>query len=132
MNEIGIVMAAGLGTRLLPLTKKIPKPLIKVNGKPMIETVLEGLEARRVDEIVVVVGYQSEQFEYLTGKYNNRRIVKNKDYNIVNNISSIHVHQFTTFSKKLISYRALWCIIGLLTNLHKRKVTLYDISIIQQ
>ena len=41
--------------------------------------------------IVVVVGYQSEQFEYLTGKYNNRRIVKNKDYNIVNNISSIHV-----------------------------------------
>lgn len=90
MSEIGIVMAAGLGTRLLPLTKKIPKPLIKVNGKPMIETVLDGLEARGVDEIVVVVGYQSEQFVYLTGKYNNLRIVENKDYNTVNNISSIY------------------------------------------
>ena len=89
-DTIAILMAAGLGTRMAPLTEKMPKPLVKVFGKPMIETVIDGLEQCGVSHIYVVVGYKGEQFEYLTGKYSNLSLIENKEYTVKNNISSIH------------------------------------------
>ena len=50
-NEIGIIMAAGLGMRMRPLTLNTPKPLVKVFGKPFIESIIEGLIRRNVSEI---------------------------------------------------------------------------------
>lgn len=88
--ELAILMASGMGTRLRPLTDTTPKPLLMVCGKPMIETIIEGLEERGVDEIIVVAGYLREQFEYLKDKYNNLQIIINTDYETVNNISSIY------------------------------------------
>lgn len=88
--ENAIIMASGMGTRMRPLTETTPKPLVKVCGKPMIETVIDGLEIRGVDNIVVVVGYLGEQFCYLEKKYGNITIVKNTVYETINNISSVY------------------------------------------
>lgn len=83
-----IIMAAGKGERLRPLTDSTPKPLIKVNGVPMIENIISSLLSIGVKDISVVVGYLQDKFAYLVKKYG-INIIVNPDYDIANNISSL-------------------------------------------
>lgn len=85
-----IIMAAGMGTRLAPLSNNTPKPLVKINGKPMIETLIEQIKAKVTDNITIVVGYKAEQFKYLIDKYNVQLYLNDK-YETCNNISSMFV-----------------------------------------
>ena len=86
-----IIMAAGRGERMHPLTEKTPKPLIRVNGRRMIETVIEALRENGVTEIYVVVGHLKEQFGELEEQYPGVRLIENPYYETCNNISSLYV-----------------------------------------
>lgn len=84
-------MAAGLGSRMRPLTDTTAKPLVKVNGVPLIATVLAALKKRGVGEIYIVTGYKAEQFKSIADKDGAVRLVHNSQYTTKNNINSIAV-----------------------------------------
>ncbi|PFA18439.1 CTP--phosphocholine cytidylyltransferase [Bacillus cereus] len=85
-----ILLAAGMGTRLRPLTLTTPKSLVEVNGKPMLERQIEYLQEIGVEEIIVVTGYLAEKFDYLVDKYN-VKLVHNDKYNVYNNIYTMYL-----------------------------------------
>ena len=83
-----IFMAAGFGSRLVPITLNTPKALIRIHGKPMIETMLDAVVRAGIEEIYIVRGYLGEQFDILKKKYPQIIFVENPDYKEANNISS--------------------------------------------
>lgn len=83
-----IFLAAGFGSRMVPITFNTPKPLVRVNGVRMIDTLLDAVVAAGIPEIVVVRGYLGEQFDQLLYKYPQIKFVENPIYNEANNISS--------------------------------------------
>lgn len=85
-----ILLAAGMGTRLRPLTEITPKSLIEVNGEPLLERQIRFLNEIGIDEIYVVTGYLKEKFEYLKKKFN-ITLIHNEHYNRYNNIYSMYL-----------------------------------------
>lgn len=86
-----IIMAAGRGERMHPVTLTTPKPLVRVNGYRMIDTVIEALHKNGIYEIYVVVGYKQEQFLSLPQEYEGLVLIHNPYYETCNNISSLYM-----------------------------------------
>ncbi len=85
-----IILAAGRGSRMGALTNETPKPLLKLaDNRPMIEPIIENLMSKGINDISIVVGYLSEQFNYLRDKYPNIKIYKNNEWDKGNNITSL-------------------------------------------
>ncbi len=83
-----IILAAGFGQRLAPVTLDTPKPLVKVNGVRILDTLLDALLARGITNITIVRGYKKEQFDLLLEKYPMLHFIDNPEFNLANNISS--------------------------------------------
>lgn len=85
-----IIIAAGFGSRMVPVTLDTPKPLVKVNGVRIIDTLIDALLAQDISNITVVVGYKKEKFQELLEKYPTLKFIENPIYNESNNISSVY------------------------------------------
>lgn len=83
-----VFLAAGFGARLVPITLNTPKPLVRVHGTRIIDTLLDAVLAAGVEEIYIVRGYLAEQFDQLLYKYPMIKFIDNPIYNEANNISS--------------------------------------------
>lgn len=83
-----VIFAAGFGARLIPITLNTPKPLVRVKGKRIIDSLLDAIYAAGIEEVYIVRGYLSEQFDQLLYRYPGIRFIENPLYNEANNISS--------------------------------------------
>jgi CTP:phosphocholine cytidylyltransferase-like protein len=88
-----VILAAGMGTRLRPLTETIPKTLVPIKGKPMIERQIENLSSAGIRDITIVGGYLCEKLSYLKTAYprSSIEIIDNTDYAAYNNIYSLYL-----------------------------------------
>jgi len=89
-----VFIAAGFGSRLVPITFNTPKPLVRVHGVRLIDRLLDAVIAAGIDEIYIVRGYLAEQFDILKKKYPMVQFLENPMYNEANNISSAEIARF--------------------------------------
>ena len=83
-----VFIAAGFGSRMVPITFNTPKPLVRVHGKRIIDTLLDACLEAGINEIYIVRGYLAEQFDQLLYKYPMIKFLDNLTYNEANNIGS--------------------------------------------
>ena len=83
-----IFIAAGFGSRLVPITLNTPKPLVRVNGKRIIDGLIDACLDAGINDIYIVRGYLAENFDQLLYKYPMIKFLENPLYNEANNISS--------------------------------------------
>jgi choline kinase len=91
---IAIILAAGTGTRLMPLTKDVPKPLLEIGDVTLLERMIVNCISGGIDEFIIVVGHKKERvmekIDYLENKYSVKiSTVENKRYSQTNTSCSV-------------------------------------------
>ena len=84
-----VILAAGMSTRFVPLNFEKPKGLLEVKGEALVERQILQLKEKGIDEIIIVVGYMKEKFEYLKDKYG-VILISTDDYDKKNNYASVY------------------------------------------
>lgn len=89
-----IILAAGIGSRLRPMTDDKPKTLVEVNGKPMLKYIIDSLQENGINDIVVCTGFKSKMIvNFCKSEYPNIefKFVNNKDYELTNNLYTLYL-----------------------------------------
>ena len=84
-----IILAAGTGTRLSPLTNGLPKCLVAMGTRPILDHQIQALRAVGVDDIVLVVGYEADQIRHHCD--DSVRFVENREFATTNSIYSLYL-----------------------------------------
>lgn len=90
--KTALILAAGIGKRLQPLTNSIPKCLVEIDEKPLLNRNIEILINLGFEKLILVTGYKSEMIEMEVEKYSGQieiEFVYNSDYDTTNNIYSL-------------------------------------------
>lgn len=90
--RIGVILAAGFGSRLRPYTNELPKCLARVNGQPIIDYQLDAFREANIHDLVVVTGYESKKLERHLVAHNdiNFRLIENSGYETSGNMVSLY------------------------------------------
>lgn len=87
-----LILAAGLGTRLAPITNDRPKSLVPVNGQPILLKQIDNLHENGITDITVVSGYKADILEkVIHEKYPEVHIIESVDYATTNNMYSAYI-----------------------------------------
>ena len=87
-----LILAAGFGSRLVPLTNELPKALVPINGKPIIFKQIENLIKNNITDITVVAGYKAEILEKrIHESFPDINIINSVDYETTNNMYSAYL-----------------------------------------
>ena len=93
---IGMILSAGMGTRLMPLTKEIPKPLLEINGMTLLERMIKNCMNVGINEFIVIVGYNKEKVIELAPELEEKhsisiKIVENERFDVTNTSVSTYL-----------------------------------------
>lgn len=83
-----IILAAGKGTRLAPMTLIKPKPLLNVHGKTLLENMVHFFKESNINDITIVTGYKHEMFDEYISRLGLKKVI-NKDYDNTNSSYSL-------------------------------------------
>lgn len=102
-----LILAAGIGSRLAPITDSCPKSMVPVNGKPILEKQIENLINNGVKDITIITGYKSEVIEdFINEKYPFIKIIESVDYLSTNNMYSAYLAQNNLRNNEFIMMNA--------------------------
>ena len=93
---IGVILSAGMGTRLMPLTKDIPKPLLEINGMTLLERMIRNCIDAGVRDFILIVGYNKEKVYDIAPELEERldvsiKIIENTEYDTTNTSVSTYL-----------------------------------------
>lgn len=86
-----VILAAGLGTRLRPITDRVPKCMVTVNGICIIDKQIDNLQKCGINEIIVIAGYKSDILCKHLSKYHFVKVIDNVRYAETNNMYSLYL-----------------------------------------
>ena len=87
-----LILAAGLGTRLAPITNDIPKSMVPVNGCPILMKQINNLHENGIEDITVISGYKGEIIESaIREKFPEIQVIRNTDFSTTNNMYSAYL-----------------------------------------